>query len=520
MKLIRKRNKSIEDFLSFGPLEIDNLQSYFPTLRYIERVPYSKWNAISLEHLLIHVKDPISNRGTVTLSEGSEETKEVDFFIKCTPLFDTTQYMQGVYVTHKSSCWLPSKPNRHEETAMKIQNVRNTAYVDSLCSILLGKLKESGDCLHYGSVYGVYNGIYSGHTEDITEEYVEIKNKNWFKDSLESHIIRLVEKEEDRQEQILDFDEIDFNTIESDVVSIQCESDTLKQIVFDRLPVQVVIMEKFQMTFDDLLKQDWCKVIETSMFCKSPIKKYVLYIRKKICMNRLRSWVFQICAALAIGNSRLDLVHNDLHVQNIMVESTNTDFIYYSKESTIYKVPTNGYIIKIIDFGRATFKYDGHMFLGDVFEEDGEAGGQYHYYDSDSEEDSSDSEEDSSDSEEDSSSCVYSNVFDEYSDYDKNSGKKTYPKSSFDLCRFACSLLEDIHDVWGDISDYPIGNLLMSWVHDDNGRNILNIDGFNLYRHISRFVTHTIPILQFENDIMKEYAIDNIENIDKIYKII
>ncbi len=521
MKLIRKRNKVVEDFLSCGPLEIDNLQSYYPTLRYIERAPYSKWNAISLEHLLVSVDERIENKGRVTISEDSEETKAVDFFIKCTPLFDTTKHMQGTYVSHKASHWLPSKTNCQEETIIKIQNPRNTAYADSLCSILLGKLKESGNCIHFGSVYGVYNGVYSGHTEDISEEYDEIKDQVWFKESLLLKKIRIVEKDKDNKGNVnkddlnKDFEEINFDSIKTNVVSVQCESEGGNNIRFEHLPVQIVIMEKFKMTFDDLLKQEWNSVIETSMFSKSPVKKYMLHIKKCICMNRLRAWVFQICSALAIANNYIDFVHNDLHVQNIMVEPTDKENLYYKHESIIYKVPTCGYIIKIIDFGRATFRYDGNLVIGDVFEQDGEAGGQYHY---DSE---SDSESDSGSSS-DTTISSDSEVFDEYADYDKQSGLKVLPKSSFDLCRFACSLLEDIHDVWGDIGDYPVGEMLLSWVHDDNGRNIMKIEGFNLYKHISRFVSHTVPSKQFKSEAMKVFMIDPVssdEIRDDIYKI-
>ena len=521
MKLVRKRNKVVEDFLSCGPLEIDNLQSYYPTLRYIERVPYSKWNAISLEHLLVSVDDHIENKGRVTISKDTEETKPVDFFVKCTPLFDTTKYMQGTYVSNKVSHWLPSKTNCQEETIIKIQNTRNTAYVDSLCSILLGKLKESGKCIHFGSVYGVYNGVYSGHTEDISEEYDDIKDQVWFKESLLSKKIRIVEKEKDNKNDLSkgdlnkDFEEIHFDTIETDVASVQCESEGGNNIQFEHLPVQIVITEKFRMTFDDLLKQEWNSVIETSMFSKSHVKKYVLHIRKLICMNRLKAWVFQICSALAIANNYLDFVHNDLHVQNIMAEPTDKVNLYYKHNSIFYKVPTYGYIIKIIDFGRATFRYDGRLFIGDVFEQDGEAGGQYHY-----DLDSSDSSD--SDSSSDTTTSSDSYLFDEYADYDKQTGMNVLPKSSFDLCRFACSLLEDIHDVWGDISDYPVGELLLSWVHDDNERNILGIEGFNLYKHISRFVSHTVPSDQLKSDAMKVFMIDPVssdEIQDEIYTI-
>mgnify|MGYP003301332241 FL=1 len=48
-KIIKKRNLKVEEFLRNGPMEIDNLQSYYPTLHTLKKIPYSKW--LSLIHI-------------------------------------------------------------------------------------------------------------------------------------------------------------------------------------------------------------------------------------------------------------------------------------------------------------------------------------------------------------------------------------------------------------------------------------------------------------------------------------
>ena len=47
--------------------------------------------------------------------------------------------------------------------------------------------------------------------------------------------------------------------------------------------------------------------------------------------------------------------HNDLHINNIMYTSTSKTFLYYKYNNIYFKVPTYGYLFKIIDFGRSHF---------------------------------------------------------------------------------------------------------------------------------------------------------------------
>ena len=74
--------------------------------------------------------------------------------------------------------------------------------------------------------------------------------------------------------------------------------------------------------------------------------------------NLFISIVFQIFCAIITLNSIFGIKHNDLHLGNIMVQSTKKQFIYYKLDNLIFKVPTYGYIVKIIDWGRATYNFN------------------------------------------------------------------------------------------------------------------------------------------------------------------
>ena len=109
------------------------------------------------------------------------------------------------------------------------------------------------------------------------------------------------------------------------------------------------------------------------------------------------------------------------------------------------------------------------------------------------------------------------------------------PNPSFDLCRLACCLydhfIEDLFEAETIIKKNKIASLINSWLIDDKGRNILYKNNgeerypeFKLYKMIARTVHNSIPSVQLENTIFKDYIISkkkinkdkHIMNIDKI----
>jgi thiamine kinase-like enzyme len=69
--------------------------------------------------------------------------------------------------------------------------------------------------------------------------------------------------------------------------------------------------------------------------------------------KQLHSICFQVLVALYALQSQFNIVHFDLHHKNVLLKKTSKTYIEYIIEGVHYKVPTYGYICKIIDFGMA-----------------------------------------------------------------------------------------------------------------------------------------------------------------------
>jgi hypothetical protein len=193
------------------------------------------------------------------------------------------------------------------------------------------------------------------------------------------------------------------------------------------------------------------------------------------------SCLFQIIISLAVFQKTFSFTHNDLHTNNIMYIPTDREFLYYTFNNVTYKVPTYGKIYKIIDFGRAIYKFQGQTMCSDSFHLKGDAGSQYN--------------------------C------EPYLDENK---PRLEPNPSFDLCRLACCLydhfVEDIFDAEEILKKNKIAKLIGSWLMDDKDRNILYKNSgeerypeFKLYKMIARTIHKAIPYVQLDNDIFKKY---------------
>ena len=79
------------------------------------------------------------------------------------------------------------------------------------------------------------------------------------------------------------------------------------------------------------------------------------------------SMVIQVIMMLIAYQNVFDLTHNDLHTNNIMYVETDKQFLNYKFDGKYYKVPTHGRIYKIIDFGRAIYKFKGKRLCSDSF---------------------------------------------------------------------------------------------------------------------------------------------------------
>jgi hypothetical protein len=180
------------------------------------------------------------------------------------------------------------------------------------------------------------------------------------------------------------------------------------------------------------------------------------------------AWVAQLVFALAYAQRNYGFVHNDLHGNNVMYVRTDQEFLYYKHNGVVYRLPTYGYILKIIDFDRAIVSLrlvgmkDPRQFVSSQFQADDEAAGQYNmepFYD--------------------------------------HAHPHIPPSPSFDLCRFATSMFWDMFPE-GPAHGYahPLFDLFKQWMTQSDGSSVFfrkqkdNHDryhGFDLYKAIARY---------------------------------
>jgi hypothetical protein len=239
----------------------------------------------------------------------------------------------------------------------------------------------------------------------------------------------------------------------------------------DKIPVEMIILECCENTLDDYI------------------------VNNKIKDNEWESIIIQILFTLITYQKVFEFTHNDLHTNNIVYITTPKKYLYYKYNNTHYKVPTFGKIYKIIDFGRAIYKFKNNFVCSDSYSETGDATSQYN--------------------------CE---------PYLNKSKPIIGPNYSFDLCRLGCSLFDYFIDDLDDIKKLksPIKKIMIEWVFDDNNKNILyknngaeRYPDFKLYKMIARTVHKHTPQNVLLKPTFDSYKIakKNINNVQEIFNI-
>jgi hypothetical protein len=247
--------------------------------------------------------------------------------------------------------------------------------------------------------------------------------------------------------------ESDYET-ESDDVSMDSEIEV--NTILYNYPVQVICLECLDNTLDSLLEEDLMNA------------------------EQWRACLLQIIMTLIVYQKVFDFTHNDLHTNNIMFSKTDKQFLYYRYNQKYYKVPTFGRIFKIIDFGRAIYKFKGKIMCSDSYHKNGDAATQYN--------------------------CE---------PYFNPKKPRLEPNPSFDLCRLACSLFDYFIDDVDCIEPTDvIANIVLEWTKDDKGRNILykkngdeRYPEFKLYKMIARTVHKHTPQAQLKGPLFNKYLV-------------
>jgi hypothetical protein len=243
---------------------------------------------------------------------------------------------------------------------------------------------------------------------------------------------------------------------EADTSSEDMEADTddgeeCLMAKIKTFPVQVIALEHCDNTLDQLMTSD------------------------DITAEMWDTVVIQILFSLIAFQNAFGLTHNDLHTNNVMYIETDKKFFYYKINHVYYKVPTYGKLFKIIDYGRAIYKFRGKVLCSDSYHPEGDAATQYN--------------------------CE---------PYFNDKKPRLEPNMGFDLCRLGCAL----YDFLIDEPKTKITQIMLDWVKDDKGRNILykkngdeRYPDFKLYKMIARTANKHTPHLVLNNPYFDKFIV-------------
>ena len=487
-------------------------------------------------------------------NDDNDKEIDADIFFKFSPLLDPAKYMIGKYDSSNNS--LLNLPKFGEKCGhAKINDPNNAAYVDSFFTYLNSKLLHEHNLIHALDFYGSFLGKQNDFQVNIADEIDYLNDSEYFhknRGSLFSvdnnfanerfnfntrnnkdriHVSGDISDESILQlSDIADLSELDSifvssinisdasganlvfscdlsgNTKKTDDSSScssrssvtdnesdaedddeECDSEDeassthnsdfstasedILMATINQFPVQVIAMEKCKDTLDSL-------IVESEEDMKDA---------------EWGSMIIQILMSLLAYQKSFSFTHNDLHTNNIMYVSTEKTFLYYKFNGQHYKVPTFGRLYKIIDFGRAIYKFRGNVICSDSYHPKGDAATQYNF-----------------------------------EPYFNEKKPRLEPNLSFDLCRLGCSLYDFVID---DIEEAPKSpktaakRLIVEWCKDDKGRNILyknngdeRYPDFKLYKMIARTVHNHNPEAVIQQSYFSRYLVSR-KKIHKNAKI-
>jgi hypothetical protein len=196
--------------------------------------------------------------------------------------------------------------------------------------------------------------------------------------------------------------------------------------------------------------------------------------------------------ALAYAQRNYSFTHNDLHSNNVMYIPTDKEYLYYNCAGSFYRVPTYGYLIKIIDFERGIGSVrvmgmkEPKLFMSDHFAVDEEAGGQYNF-----------------------------------EPWYLPKHPEIKPNPSFDLARLATSMFWDLFPEGPQCLEYRnnmVFKFFMKWLTLDDGTSVMFKDddpehdryhGFYLYKAIARLCKNAVP----RTEILSLKTVYSIESV-------
>lgn len=454
--------------------------------------------------------------------------------------------------------YLPSEieTTNYEFNHYKIQCPNNSAYVDSFFTYLTSKVLHHHNFCHSLDFYGSFIGIKNNFKYDISDEIEYLmEHKNFHKNNgilfeindLTSDFIFNSDTRNNKERLVMDefINANDNIKYLSDIESIKCLDEVLvtntsTNNIIDISDVNIIDISlncsnsicdesttsdcssrsshtshnDVECVNDDSLSYEtdtscYSTATEDEIIaniykfpvhvislekCVDTLDNYILTSYDNISGDEWGSIIMQILMTLITYQKMFKLTHNDLHTNNIMYINTKQKFIYYKYDNIFYKVPTYGKIYKIIDFGRAIYKFKGNVICSDSYHKHGDAATMYNF-----------------------------------EPFYNDEKPRIEPNYSFDLCRLGCALYEYIID---DVEEYPEAKrnqakkIITEWCFDDKNRNILyknngeeRYPDFKLYKMITRTVHNHTPENVLKNPFFYRYKSKNNKKIKNIMNI-
>ena len=516
----------------YNPFRIKSLQNYNPVYAHYFELNEKNYNRIGLNHPY-HFVDCESVH-----SYSKNDTISRAIHIKFSPLLDPIKFMTGKYdMSDPSFKTLPKLTG--DNSCEKIRNFNNTSYVDNFFSYLTGQLLHEHGFLHGIDYYGSFLGIQEKYKMNIEDDFEYLQSSDHFHANRNKFftVARMPENIEQfdigsrsnrRRLQLSSEESIEMidglvllDSSAENVVDSPSESFGELEEVYKK---EDVVSESSVSSDDSSVaetesdcddeedtnnEEDW----ETESDCddsdysegdnegdnEGPVAFLHDFPMQMICLEKCDgtldelfeneelddamgiSALFQIIMMLITYQNLFQFTHNDLHTNNVMFVNTDAEFLYYKYKGIYYQVPTYGRIFKLIDFGRAIYKYGGNQYCSDSFAPGGDAATQYN--------------------------CE---------PFINPNKARLEPNFSFDLCRLGTS----IHDFIIDDHTMPLNamsdlqKVVARWCLDDNGKNVLykrngeeRYPDFKLYKMIARTVHRHIPEAQLEDPIFKTFRI-------------
>ena len=514
----------------YNPFRIKSLQNYNPVYAHYFELNEKNYNRIGLNHPY-HFVDCESVH-----SYFKNDTISRAIHIKFSPLLDPIKFMTGKYdMSDPSFKTLPKLIG--DNSCEKIRNFNNTSYVDNFFSYLTGQLLHEHGFLHGIDYYGSFLGIQEKYKMDIEDDFEYLQSSDQFHANRNKFftVARMPENVEqfdigsrsNRQRLQLSSSEESIEMIDGLVLLDSSDTDSPSES-FGELEE---VYKKEDMVSESSVSSDDSSVAETESECddeedtnneedwetesdcddsdysegdnegdnEGPVAFLHDFPMQMICLEKCDgtldelfenevlddamgiSALFQIIMMLITYQNLFQFTHNDLHTNNVMFVKTEAKYLCYKYKGIYYQVPTYGRIFKLIDFGRAIYKYGGNQYCSDSFAPGGDAATQYN--------------------------CE---------PFMNPNKARLEPNFSFDLCRLGTSIHDfiiDEHTMQVDaMSD--LQKVVARWCLDDNGKNVLykrngeeRYPDFKLYKMIARTVHRHIPEAQLEDPIFKKFIV-------------